>query len=391
MGSYALTDAPLAISSAMTGMDRDSLASSVSFLKANPNTATFFPVKFPILFSRSSMICVVPKPLTLYTLHSGMGKKNKVIKLTDKKIRYIIRAKKRGESTKRIAADMKLSQSSVKRVWMHWTKTKMLLNIKKFGRKKKTLDEESEKLILEVNKEQNLGARRLEKIIEFQHGKHIPHNAIHEVLLRHGLAKVNRNKSKRRKPWIRYERKHSLSLVHLDWHTSDHDGKKVYVCVVLDDSSRRILAGGEFDAETTDNSLLLLREAMDRFGCLASIEQVLTDRGTQFYANKRDKNGNADSRFENFLEENKIRHIKSRVNHPQTNGKLEKWNDTYETNRFKFENFDNFVNWYNTIRFHESLDTKWYLQTPDIAFWSRLPEGCKLGMFLNRMETDLND
>lgn len=68
-----------------------------------------------------------------------MGKKNKVIKLTDKKIRYIIRAKKRGESTKRIAEDMKLSQSSVKRVWMHWTKTKMLLNIKKFGRKKKDI------------------------------------------------------------------------------------------------------------------------------------------------------------------------------------------------------------------------------------------------------------
>ena len=235
-----------------------------------------------------------------------------------------------------------------------------------------------------------MGARRLEKIIEFKHGKHIPHNAIHRVLLHHGLANVNRNKAKRRKPWIRYERKHSLSLVHLDWHTSNHDGKKVYICVVLDDSSRRILAGGEFDAETTENSLQLLKEAMNKFGCLASIEQVLTDRGTQFYANKRDKNGNADSRFENFLEKNKIKHIKARVNHPQTNGKVEKWNDTYELNRFKFENFDNFVNWYNTVRFHESLDTKWYLQTPDIAFWSRLPDGCKLGMFLNRMETELN-
>ena len=76
-----------------------------------------------------------------------------------------------------------MSPSSVKRVWMHWTKTKMPLNIKKFGRKKKTLDEESEKLILEVNKEQNLGARRLEKIIDFTHGKHIPHNAIHKELL----------------------------------------------------------------------------------------------------------------------------------------------------------------------------------------------------------------
>jgi len=42
----------------------------------------------------------------------------------------------------------------------------------------------------------------------------------------------------------------------------------VYVCAVLDDSSRRILAGGEFNAETTDNALQLLKEAMDRFGWL---------------------------------------------------------------------------------------------------------------------------
>ena len=56
-----------------------------------------------------------------------MGKKNKVVKLTDRKIRYIIRAKKRCDSTNKIAQDMKLSPSTVKRVWMHWTKTKMLL------------------------------------------------------------------------------------------------------------------------------------------------------------------------------------------------------------------------------------------------------------------------
>jgi putative transposase len=264
----------------------------------------------------------------------------------------------------------------------------MPLNIKKFGRKKKTLDAESERLILDINKEQNLGARRLEKIIDFQHGKHIPHNTIHRVLLDHGLANVNRNKAKRRKPWVRYEREHSLSLVHLDWHTSKCNGKKV--CAVLDDSSRRILAGGEFDAETTENSISLIQEALDNFGWLTGISQVMTDHGTQFYANKRDKNGAADSRFENFLEKNKIKHIKARVKHPQSNGKFEKWNDTYEKNRSRFDNFDNFVNWYNAVRFHESLDTKWYLQTPDIAFWSRLPEGGKLKMFLDRMETELN-
>jgi putative transposase len=93
------------------------------------------------------------------------------------------------------------------------------------------------------------------KIIDSQRWTHIPHNAIYKVLLDHFLAK-NCNKSKRRKPWIRYERDHGLSIVHLDWYKSNHGTKKVYVCVVLDDSSRCILAGGEFDAETTDNALL---------------------------------------------------------------------------------------------------------------------------------------
>ena len=117
-----------------------------------------------------------------------MGKRNKVVKLTDKKIRYIIRAKTDNTSTKRIAHEMKVSESTVKRVWMHWMKNREPLPIKKFGRKSQELDEEFVELILEIHKKQRLGARRLEKIIEFEHGIHIPHNKIHKVLLEHGLA-----------------------------------------------------------------------------------------------------------------------------------------------------------------------------------------------------------
>ncbi len=40
----------------------------------------------------------------------------------------------------------------------------------------------------------------------------------------------------------------------------------------------------------------------------------------------------------------------------------------------KYKNFDKFVNWYNTVRYHESLDTDQYLMTPNEAFWTRLPE-----------------
>jgi len=31
-----------------------------------------------------------------------------------------------------------------------------------------------------------------------------------------------------------------------------------------------------------------------------------------------------------------------------------------------------------------------YLQTPEDAFWSRIPDGCKLNQFFLRMERDLN-
>jgi putative transposase len=317
-----------------------------------------------------------------------MGRRNKVVKLTAKKVSYINRAKIRNDSNRNIARDMKISVSTVKRVWTHWLKYHEPLPIKRFGRKKKVIDEELEKLILEVHEEQKLGARRLEKIIKFKHGRHIPHNTIHQVLLKNGLAKENKNKKKRRKAWIRYERKHSLTAVHLDWHPGKAVKKEV--CVVLDDSSRYILAGGEFEAATAEISINLVQETLDNYGWIRKVEQVITDRGSQFYASKKDKNDKGESSFEAFLAEHGIKHIKARIKHPQTNGKVEKWYDLYEKHRLKFESFADFVKWYNTTRFHESLDTNHYLQTPQDAFWSRLPEECKLNIFLNRMEVETN-
>jgi len=81
-----------------------------------------------------------------------------------------------------------------------------------------------------------------------------------------------------------------------------------------------------------------------------------------------------------------IKHIKARVKHLQKNWKVEKWFDLYEKFRSEFEMFADFVKWYNTIRFHESLDEKRFLQTPENAFWARLPVCSKLNVFIKRME-----
>jgi putative transposase len=147
------------------------------------------------------------------------GRRNKVLKLTPAKVKYIIRAKTNNISSRIISIEMKVSIRTVNRVWGHRMKNKEPLASRKFGRPKTYLNEAEKRLILGIHKEQNSGARRLEKIIEHKYGRHISHNSIHQVLLENGLANENKKKKRRRKPWIRYERKHSLTAGHLDWHT----------------------------------------------------------------------------------------------------------------------------------------------------------------------------
>ena len=131
--------------------------------------------------------CSVLKAWRLYThaLQDGMvkGRRNKVLKLTPAKVKYIIRAKTNNISSKTIAKEMKVSIPTVNRVWSYWMKNKKPWAPKKFGRPKITLNESDARLVLEIYKEQNVGARRLEKIIEHKYGRHIAHNAIYQFLL----------------------------------------------------------------------------------------------------------------------------------------------------------------------------------------------------------------
>ncbi len=69
-------------------------------------------------------------------------------------------------------------------------------------------------------------------------------------MLEFGFAKQQESKQKRRKPWIRYEKEHSLSAVHIDWHESKINGKQL--CTILYDASRKVLAAGEFDNATEE-------------------------------------------------------------------------------------------------------------------------------------------
>lgn len=73
------------------------------------------------------------------------------------------------------------------------------------------------------------------------------------------LAKESRKKNQRRKRY-RYEREHSISAVHIYRHENPLLG--LQVCAILDDSSRMIIAGGEYVHYNTENTIKVIDELL---------------------------------------------------------------------------------------------------------------------------------
>jgi putative transposase len=178
----------------------------------------------------------------------------------------------------------------------------------------------------------------------------INHNRINRILKESGLAKQMEKKI-RKKAWVRYERDHSLTAVHMDWLEDMERG--VWICAVLDDASRMILAYGEFENATADNTVLLLKKSLE----YGKIRELITDQGPQFTSEF----------LKEFCESNNIKQIFGRINHPQTNGKIERWYGLYRQKRHLFGSLKEFVYWYNHIKPHLSLNFE-ELETPAQAF-----------------------
>ena len=300
------------------------------------------------------------------------------MKLNEKKVRYIVRWKKRGKRSREIATELKVSRRRVNQIWKEYRKTGEIPEVgKRVGRPRKMITEEEKRIVKEAKARYKLGARMLEGIIERDYGIHIPHNRIHRILIEEGLAKEE-SKKKRRRKWIRYERKESLEAIHMDWHERENGEK---TCIIEDDASRAILGGGEFEHASEKNSIAVFKNMMDVYGKIGRIKMLIIDNGSEFGAHRKDEMGNWSSEFKRVVESYGIKIVTSRVNHPQTNGKLERLNQTYEKVRDEFESFEELVEWYNTVRPHESLGWKCNdLETPEEAFWRKLSEESKLGI-----------
>jgi len=282
---------------------------------------------------------------------------DKRMKLTKKRLIDSLRALEEGKTVYQARKIAGITVRYMYNIWGEYKKTgEIPVKGLKAGKPVKPIKAEQEKIVEEVYAKYRICASRLVKRIKRDYNLHIPVYTIHKIMLEKGLAKHKEVKDLRKKKWVRYERKHSLTAVHMDW--VHHPELKLWALPVIDDSTRKLLALIEADNRSTDASI----DAIEQAAMHGQIKQCITDHGSEFTANER-----GESRFGQALAKLKIKHILTKIKHPQSNGKSEKFGHLYLIHRTAFKTKEEFMNWYNNVRPHMSLDE----MTPEEAYQER--------------------
>jgi putative transposase len=265
-----------------------------------------------------------------------------------------------------IASDQKISRINVWRIRKKFEKdSKYGLKDHKSGRLFEPLNPKFYDLVVGEWKKYKCGARKLHAILK-KKGFGVSLRKISQVLVREGFQKQFLKRRKPRK-YKRYEWPLPNYMWHTDWHKIKAQKLRgENVLVFIDDCTRKIM-GHITGGTTAKNSILALYKAISKN--LVTPHTLNSDRGAHFFPNKKDKRGKAMHEFQKVLDELGIIFIPSKVRHPQTNGKNEKFFDILDKEfDERFETLDDFIEYYNNTRPSEALD----YMTPNEAYKKRL-------------------
>ena len=287
-------------------------------------------------------------------------------KLNQRKVRWIIKEIDTQEkSIYRIAKIQDITPQWTRELHRRYHTTSEYPYPKKSGRKPSPITPEEKQLVLNTYRSHPLAAVTLEKILAEQ-DIHIGHNRIHRILKEEGLAKDEPHKQHRRS-YVRYERRYSNGLWHADW----FEKQRKQIILFEDDASRFITGCGVFQHATAQNAVNVFTQAIQAYG---TPKQVMTDHGTQFTSLPRDTCTSPRlNEFQQALKDCGVLHIKARVKHPQSNGKVERVGLTIQQLRKHFSSWEEAVDYYNFKRPHSSLENG-RLRTPHQAFLEKSRE-----------------
>ena len=263
------------------------------------------------------------------------------MKLTDKSILWIIRQKEAGNMNNRdIATIQHISVVRVKQLWSKYRRTGIIPKLVNPGRptkgKPSYLDEQT---IVNAYIKHRCGAVYLEHMLRSE-GFKIPHNTIHKVLVKNGLSSIQRSKRGQRK-YVKYERRHGMSMRHTDFYEiEDPRWRGKQLIAYEEDSSRFIVGYAVLDSATGDSAIRLLDQCIARYG---KPREVLTDHGPQFCPNPGEGRADGKTLFQLHLEALGIVHIPGRIHHLETNGKIERFYETFQQKIRLFDTVEEFM------------------------------------------------
>jgi transposase InsO family protein len=226
------------------------------------------------------------------------------------------------------------------------------------GRKRKTNSVVRDEVVALKKKNEHWGTRRIRDVLERFAALGVSEQEVRRILHDEGLIESPTPTRDREHPPRRFERATPNQLWQSDIFTFRlRRAERLYVCVFMDDHSRFIV--GHSMAHHQKSALVM--EAFERgVAAYGPPTEVLTDNGRQ-YTVWRGK-----TEFEEQLKRMGIQHIRSRPQHPQTLGKVERfwktlWDEFLGRTVFAHvvdaqDRLNHFISHYNFQRPHQALD-----------------------------------
>ena len=190
-------------------------------------------------------------------------------------------------------------------------------------------------------------------------------SSVYNVIKRHNLGKKWAEAVEMKKVGFEQPKK-AHEQWHIDFSYIKVAGAFYYFLGILDGYSRRMLAWMLCQNMEGINAEILVAQAKELYPAAVK-PRIISDNGSQFISKD----------FQELLSLLEYEHTLTSANHPQSNGKLERFNRTFKSEhvrRTAYVNYEdacirmaNWIAYYNSERLHSAI---WYL-TPDDVFYSR--------------------
>jgi len=189
-------------------------------------------------------------------------------------------------------------------------------------------------------------------------------SSVYNVITRHKLARIQVKTQEEAKRGFQQP-----NAVHEQWHVDFSyikiGGAFYYFIGILDGFSRRLLTWRLCENMQGINAEILLSQARELYPKAGA--RIISDNGSQFISKD----------FEELVSLLEFEHTRTSANHPQSNGKIERFNRSFKTEHVRRTAYLGYkdacvrmarwIAYYNAERLHSAI---WYL-TPDDVFYGR--------------------